>query len=178
MKKKTSFSSILINIIFYPFMAIVLACAIGWFGFGIRPYITMSGSMEPAIHTGSVCFIDTDYRYDDVVVGDVIAYQTANGDRVTHRVIEVTSDGFVTQGDANDVSDGISTIRENFCGKNLFSIPYVGYGVKSLQSPVVIAVLAVLIGGFVITCLIDVACGKKEKRKSLPVKKYSSGKQK
>lgn len=34
--------------------------------FGIKPYIVMSGSMEPTIHTGSVCFVNTIADYSDI----------------------------------------------------------------------------------------------------------------
>lgn len=105
------------------------------FIFGITPYITMSGSMEPAIHTGSLCFVNTRAEYSDIEEGDIIAFTNTAGVKVTHRVIAVTEDGFETKGDANEVSDGLSTKEWNFCGKTLFSIPYLGYVVKFVQIP-------------------------------------------
>ena len=36
----------------------------------------------------------------------------------------------IPKGDANEVSDGVSTNRSNFIGKNLCSIPKAGYVVK------------------------------------------------
>ena len=36
------------------------------FLFGIQPYVVESGSMEPTIHTGSLCFIDKKANYDNM----------------------------------------------------------------------------------------------------------------
>lgn len=102
---------------------------------GIEPFVVISGSMEPTIHTGSLSFINKHAKYDSIKEKDIIAFTVATGDRVTHRVIKITAEGFETKGDANDVSDGISTTRMNFIGKNIFSIPVAGYGVRLIQTP-------------------------------------------
>lgn len=100
---------------------------------GIHTYIVRSGSMEPAIQTGSLCFIQTKYDYDDIVVGDVIAYELGNR-LVTHRVVQTTSEGMITKGDNNDIRDGLTTSKENYIGKNMFSFPYLGYVLSWMQS--------------------------------------------
>ena len=66
------------------------------------PYVVVSGSMEPALPVGSVCIVDCQQRSPDK--GDIISYKAGEG-IVTHRVIEVTEDGYVTKGDANDTKD-------------------------------------------------------------------------
>lgn len=102
---------------------------------GIRPYITMSGSMEPEIQTGSICFVNTRASFYDVEQNDIIAFETSSGTLVTHRVIGAEENGMilVTKGDNNDVEDGPTTTVENFRGKTLFSIPYVGYLFSTFQ---------------------------------------------
>lgn len=100
---------------------------------GFRPYIVLSGSMEPALHVGSICMVNTKAEYDDIHVGDIIAYEAGNGALVTHRVITITAQGMETKGDANEVSDGITTTKENFHGKTIGSIPGIGYIVKSVK---------------------------------------------
>lgn len=104
---------------------------------GIRPYITMSGSMEPEIKTGSICFVNTRASFYQVEEGDVIAFQTPSGTLVTHRVIGTEEQGriLVTKGDNNDVEDGATTTVENFRGETVFSIPYLGYALAMLQKP-------------------------------------------
>jgi len=94
---------------------------------GIRPYVVLSGSMEPTIHTGSMCFVNTNKNYEEIKEKDIIAFESARGQLVTHRAINITEEGIETKGDNNDVSDGITTTEKNFKGLTLFSIPYLGY---------------------------------------------------
>lgn len=139
------------NILFYCFLAVMVA-AIIMFACGIRLYVTMSGSMEPNIHTGSICFVNTKAEYSEIEEGDIIAFRTSLGDLVTHRAISITEEGMETKGDANENSDGISTTAENFHGETLFSVPLVGFVVVALQSPrnvlivLVIAITILIIG--------------------------------
>lgn len=119
------------------FFAVLLICVIGvgvlW-GLGIKPYIVLSGSMEPVIWTGSLVFVDEKYNYDDVKVGDVIAFKSGDVS-VTHRVLNINENGEIeTKGDNNDVSDGFSVSKDNFKGLSKFWIPKLGYMVNFLQS--------------------------------------------
>ena len=101
---------------------------------GIEPFVVESGSMEPAIETYSLVFINKHSSYDEVKKNDVIAFYLATGSKVVHRVINITNIGFETKGDANASSDGVSTNRDNFIGKSIFSIPKAGYVIKSMQT--------------------------------------------
>ena len=74
---------------------------------GYKPFIVLSGSMEPSIMTGDMVFVrETDEN--NLQVGDVIAYRSG-GAVITHRIVEVTTEGgekrYITQGDANDSPD-------------------------------------------------------------------------
>lgn len=74
---------------------------------GYKPFIVLSGSMEPSIMTGDMVFVkETDP--DSLKVGDVIAYKSGSA-VVTHRIVEVKSENgetrYVTQGDANNSAD-------------------------------------------------------------------------
>ena len=101
---------------------------------GIEPFVIESGSMEPAIQTGSVSFINKHAKYSEIKENDVIAFKLNAGAKVTHRVIKITDQGFETKGDANENSDGITTTKNNFIGKNIFSIPKLGYVIKLTQT--------------------------------------------
>ncbi len=104
------------------------------FLFGIQPYVVESGSMEPTIHTGSLCFIDKKANYDNMQVGDIIAFRINSSASATHRIISITENGFETKGDANSVMDNNITTKSNFIGKTLFSIPNFGFIVKGIQT--------------------------------------------
>ena len=74
---------------------------------GYKPFIVLSGSMEPSIMTGDMVFVkETDP--DSLKVGDVIAYKSGSA-VVTHSIVEVKSENgetrYVTQGDANNAAD-------------------------------------------------------------------------
>ena len=102
--------------------------------FGYTPYVVLSGSMEPTIKTGSLCFINRHASYKDIKKKDIIAFRLDDKTLVTHRVVKVTKDGLETKGDNNNAKDGTITTADNFVGKNVFWIPKVGYIVKVFQS--------------------------------------------
>ena len=104
------------------------------FAIGFTPYVVLSGSMEPEIKTGSICFINRHTSYDDIKENDIIAFRLKGGTLVTHRVIDITDEGIITKGDNNEEQDDVITTKNNFVGKNSFWIPKVGYLVVLLQT--------------------------------------------
>ena len=98
----------------------------------IKCYVIESGSMEPAIHVGSVVVVNENYKYEDAKVGDIIVFKTGDS-RVTHRVAEKTSEGLRTKGDANKVEDEIITTEATFSGKVLCSVPAAGFAAEMLS---------------------------------------------
>jgi len=125
----------------------------------IKPYIVQSGSMEPNIHVGSICFINEKVPYEDIKVNDIVAFKS-NGLKVTHRAIAITEAGIETKGDANESSDGISTTKENYMGKNMFSIPKLGFVVNNIQNPVILGMVIII---FAILIIVDALLSKVSK---------------
>ena len=136
-KRKKLFSEILSVLA----VIIVLLAAMGY----AKPMIVMSGSMEPAIKTGSVVFINTHEDIKDIKENDIITYKLLDA-FITHRAVEANEHGIITKGDANRSKDlGIVT-EENFYGKELLTIPYAGYilfYIKQNILPLGIAILAI-----------------------------------
>lgn len=151
------------NILVFLLVAVVISYAV-LFAMGFRPYIIKSGSMEPVIHTGSLCFVDSKVAFDDVNEGDVIAFETSLGDYVTHRAITVTDEAIETKGDANDVSDGFTTTRDNYLGVNEFAIPYLGYVAAFMQGTTGKAMIAVVILAIIAFGIIDAIEERKKKK--------------
>ena len=121
--------------------------------FGIVPYVVLSGSMEPTIGTGSVCFINKNANIENIKGKDIIAFKLRDGTLVTHRAIKVDDSGIITKGDNNKAADSNVVNKENFVGKNLFWIPKVGYVVKAFQTTkgkiIAVAIIALLlVSGF------------------------------
>lgn len=116
------------------------------FAVGIRPYTVITGSMEPEIPTGSVCFVDHRAEFQDVHEGDVIAFH-AGSVMVTHRAVKITEDGIVTKGDANNTEDSSVVTSENFVGQTIFHVPRVGVLVMQVQTvrgKVILGLIAVM----------------------------------
>ena len=101
---------------------------------GIEPFVVQTGSMQPSIAIGSLSFVNKHVDYNDIKVNDIIAFTVPTGSKATHRVVNITEGGLETKGDANETSDGISVTSENYIGKNIFTIPQVGYLVSLIQT--------------------------------------------
>ena len=97
----------------------------------MNPYVIVSGSMEPELPVGSLCMIDCQQKEPDA--GDIISYK-AGDSVITHRVIEVTDEGYVTKGDANDSKDPGIVKQKQVFGTCVFSIPKAGYAVMFFRS--------------------------------------------
>ena len=133
---------------------------------GIVPYVVLSGSMEPTIETGSICFINKHADIKNIKEKDIIAFKLNNGTLVTHRAVEITDTGIVTKGDNNKNIDGDNVVEENFVGKNIFWIPKVGYVVKKLQSPKGVVILITCVVLLFVSGLLFGEDGKKVKEKN------------
>lgn len=92
--------------------------------FGIQTYGILTGSMEPAIQTGALTFVDTGVSGADLRPGDVAAFDIGEGRICTHRVVSVDPENqtITTKGDANakwktpspDPDDGAALMT--YCG--------------------------------------------------------------
>lgn len=115
---------------------------------GICPYAVLSGSMEPEIVTGGMVFTDTRDRLPQK--GDVITYRL-NEMIVTHRVIRIENDSYVTKGDANQQEDVNPVLPSQIVGTVCFSLPFLGFAVSFLRNRTVmlmflsVSVLSVLL---------------------------------
>ncbi len=118
-------------------LALTLAIALPVL-FGCRTLVVMSGSMEPAISTGSVVVVKR-MPAAQIAVGDVISFQSPEsaGRTLTHRVRAVESvDGRVeveTRGDANTGSESWSIDPGGAVGRLIYHVPFAGYLLAPLQ---------------------------------------------
>ena len=109
--------------------------------------IVQSGSMEPAIHTGSIVVIKPENTYH---VGDIITFGEDTKTKVptTHRIVSDRVESglfiFTTKGDANENADPKEVRQSDVKGKVLFSIPYVGYLLDFARKPLGFVLLIVV----------------------------------
>ena len=102
--------------------------------------IVSSGSMEPVISVNDLLIIKgaADYKTDDI-----ITYITPKGILVTHRIKQVLNNGYITQGEVNNIPDeDISAQR--VMGKVVFIVPGIGRITNDILSPA---------GIFLLTCI-------------------------
>ena len=103
--------------------------------FGYHIYTVVSGSMEPAIPTGSLVYIK-ETKPENIRQDDVIAFYGAKDSSgiITHRVVEnrVLMGEFVTKGDANQTEDMNPVPYENLIGKVERSFPKLGTAAQFL----------------------------------------------
>ena len=115
-------------------------------------------SMLPTLEEGDLVVIQN-VPFSGLHVGDIIVYNppcSATGESVIHRIVEVTPDGVITQGDNNnytDIQGGIATgpITANcFVGKVVFVVPYIEriaslpYGINYVIAALILAVVVYL----------------------------------
>ncbi len=97
--------------------------------FGCQVYNVISGSMEPAIPTGSLVYVQS-AQADQIEPNQVIAFYGENdtGAIITHRVVknQVVSGQFITKGDANEREDLSPVSYDRFIGKVTFHMPVLG----------------------------------------------------
>lgn len=105
--------------------------------FGFNIYTVISGSMEPAIPTGSLVYIKG-VEPEEVKEEEVIAFYGGRDTSsiITHRVVANSAimGEFITKGDANETQDMNPIPYENYIGKVVLSIPVVGGIAQMLAS--------------------------------------------
>ncbi len=110
-------------------VALVLASTLPG-AFGFQTLIVYSGSMEPAIPTGSTV-INQAVDPASIRPGDVITFRAPAGNvLITHRVVAVEpgpSLAFRTKGDANQTEDPAPVRAAEVVSVNRATIPFSGY---------------------------------------------------
>ncbi|MFC5366801.1 signal peptidase I [Salinirubrum litoreum] len=114
-----------------------------------QSYVVLTGSMEPAISPGDAVVVDA-VDPASIVAGDVITFQrsAANDIPTTHRVMDVVNGdaglAFVTKGDANEDVDASVVTPDRVVGKVVLTIPFIGYVVQFVNSPLGFVALVVI----------------------------------
>lgn len=126
-------------------------------------YVIVDGnSMEPTFQRGDLLLIRNRSVYG---IGDAVTYRDADlGKYVFHRIIDLSLDRFVLQGDNNTWIDSYQPAREDIVGKLWVHIPKLGKAIEWLRLPVNMAIAVALLGGSLMYGMIQPA--RKEKKKN------------
>lgn len=93
---------------------------------GQKPLVVISGSMEPTLNVGGILYYH-DKDYQDYEVGDILVYQLEDH-IILHRIYDVTENGIITKGDANNTYDNLLVSKNQILGQGTdWCIPFLGY---------------------------------------------------
>jgi signal peptidase I len=140
MKRARQAVQIISGVVFGLLLTLVVLSSIGV----ALPMV--SGSMHTA---GHVIFILPSEEYK---VGDVVTFRTPDPNAppiTTHRVVEVTTEGLITKGDARNAPDDWAVPLQDVLGKQRFTIPYLAE---------LLVRLGRIIGLLILTAVIFTAC--------------------
>ncbi|MDH3708162.1 MAG: signal peptidase I, partial [Acidimicrobiia bacterium] len=92
-----------------------------------QPVVVTSGSMQPTLRPGDV-LLTSEHPIDLLAQQSVITFrsQIDPDELITHRVVAVESDGYITKGDANPTSDTDRVEPEEVEGLGRLVVPVVG----------------------------------------------------
>ena len=143
------------------FVALVVVASAFPIQGNIQIKVVQSGSMEPAIKTGSVVIIKplstsslpgpegpsgprTAGQAANYKIGDVITFEgnfkDAKGKKIpiSHRIVEMKVEGsqpiYITKGDANEERDSKEVLQNQVICKVYLIIPYLGYAIETART--------------------------------------------
>lgn len=135
--------------------------------FGFVPYVVQSGSMEPAIKTGAIAYVNT--KAKEPAAGEIIAYSTSDGTVVLHRAVSYNQEEatYTTKGDANSTQDAVPVSSNAVVGTFALQVPG-GYAIAKFESHTIHigriklpAMSLIIIGLVVVLNTIDAALDSK-----------------
>lgn len=93
---------------------------------GYKPLVVISGSMEPVLKVGAILYYHKE-DMDSFHCDDILVYKTKKH-IVSHRIVDISDDWFITKGDANPSVDSNKVYKEQVLGKGTnWCIPFLGY---------------------------------------------------
>lgn len=94
------------------------------------------------------------------VIGSVSSFRDSESGIVTHRVVAMIGERYVTKGDANQADDPIRRTATDVYGTVVLSMPLAGYLIRALQQPPVFLVLLIGTGGLLVISAIRTIVGE------------------
>lgn len=130
--------------------------------FGYRPYVVLSGSMEPYLEVGDI-IVAKKVNEEQIEVNNIVTFNDEEGTTLTHRVVDIIiKDGkkyYQTKGDNNNSKDvGLISI-EDIKGRYSFKINKVGQIITNFITPTGLILLVLIMA------IIYIDTGRKNDRK-------------
>ena len=108
--------------------------------FGYTFFEIISGSMSPTIEKGDMILVKLDTVYK---VGDIVSFKD-NDSIITHRIVEINDNYYVTKGDANNTLDNPIN-KDQIIGKTVKTISRAFIFAKVLTTPKVMIMCLITI---------------------------------
>lgn len=119
---------------------------------GKNPLVVISGSMEPTLKVGGILYYEK-IDLNDFKEGDILVYEL-NEHTISHRIVDITDNGFLTKGDNNNSIDTYEVENMQVIGKGTnWSIPYIGYYADFIYNHKYL--LFISVGVIIIDLLVD-----------------------
>jgi len=143
---------------YYGLLAVLIFLAILFIGSMIpipgnyKMMTVLSGSMEPAIKTGSIVVSKSFSNYK---IGEIITFQLSSASKTptTHRIVEMeVQEGnplYTTKGDANNAPDREVVQGKQIIGKVVLNIPFLGYAVNFVKKPIGFLLIIIVPAGII-----------------------------
>lgn len=93
----------------------------------------LTENMEPSIPLGGLT-LTKPTNAEMIQIGDIICFKFSESTFIIQRVVNITSEGFVTKSDANEDKDLKIVDSQDIVGKVVFVIPFLGYIVTFAQT--------------------------------------------
>lgn len=140
--KKIFFSFFLLVSLTYLFVVISPKVFKGFYPFGIKTAIVLTGSMEPTLEINDFVIMK---RPKEIKVNDIIAYKdNDNKYEILHRVIKINNEEITTKGDANNTLDKPINSSQ-VTGVYIFKIKYIGKIISFISRPIVFSIIITLL---------------------------------
>ena len=93
---------------------------------GQRPLVVISGSMEPTLNVGGILYYHRK-NINDFKINDIVVYQL-NDHIISHRVYDITNNGIIAKGDANETYYDLLITKDKILGGGTnWCSPFIGY---------------------------------------------------
>ncbi len=135
--------------------------------FGYSYSYVPTESMYPTIKAGD-SIIFKKVSYDDISLGDIIVYKSMEGQTkglyIVHRVIEITNDGFIVQGDNNLIPDDELVTESKLIGKYVRTFNFLNIGKLASNKSIIYGILVVFFAIIIISESVNIYLAKNKNK--------------
>ena len=140
--KKICFGIFVVIVLLYLFIIVSPRLFAGFYPFGIKTAVVLTGSMSPAIEINDFVIVK---KPEEIKVGDIVSYSQEDSNmEVLHRVVEIEGETITTKGDANNANDK-PIEKSQVTGVYVGKAKYFGKILSFVTQPVAFSIIVVIL---------------------------------